>query len=172
MDKKPSPEYYLGFPDDSAVKNPAAVQETQETQVPSLGQEDTLEKEMTTHSSIFAGKSHRQRSLVGYSPCCKKLDITESLSTPAHTSIIHPLGLSTDYFVPFNLHNKPMRKVPSSFPFYRWGNWDTCSGHRARKKWSWDLNQCCPAQKPMLLPTRLPGQIYPLHPTLWPPVPI
>ena len=26
----------------------------QETQVPSLGQEDTLEKEMTTHSSILA----------------------------------------------------------------------------------------------------------------------
>ena len=125
MDKKPSPEYYSGFPIDSAVKKPPAVQETQETQVLSLGQEDPLEKEMTTHSSIFAGKSHRQRSLVGYSPCCKKLDITERLSTLAHTSIIHPPGLSTDYFVPFNLHNKPMRTVPSSFPFYRWGTWDT-----------------------------------------------
>ena len=30
--------------------------ETQETQVRSLGQEDPLEKEMTTHSSIFAGR--------------------------------------------------------------------------------------------------------------------
>ena len=28
----------------------------QETQVPSLGQEDPLEKEMTTHSSILAWK--------------------------------------------------------------------------------------------------------------------
>ena len=34
----------------------------QETQVPSLGQEDPLEKEMTTHSSILTGKSHGQRS--------------------------------------------------------------------------------------------------------------
>ena len=36
------------------VKNPLAMQETQETQVQSLGQEDTLEKEMATHSSILA----------------------------------------------------------------------------------------------------------------------
>ena len=40
----------------------------QETQVQSLGQEDTLEEEMATHSSILAWKSHGQRSLVGYSP--------------------------------------------------------------------------------------------------------
>ena len=36
------------------VKNPPAMQETQETQVQSLGREDTLEKEMATHSSILA----------------------------------------------------------------------------------------------------------------------
>ena len=30
------------------------MQETQETQVQSLGQKDPLEKEMATHSSIFA----------------------------------------------------------------------------------------------------------------------
>ena len=36
------------------VKNPLAMQETQEKQVRSLGQEDTLEKEMATHSTIFA----------------------------------------------------------------------------------------------------------------------
>ena len=38
------------------VKNPPAVQETQETQVGSLGQEDPLEEEMATHSSILAWK--------------------------------------------------------------------------------------------------------------------
>ena len=32
------------------------MQETQEKQVPSLGQEDALEKGMTTHSSILAWK--------------------------------------------------------------------------------------------------------------------
>ena len=31
----------------------------------SLGQEDLLEKEMATHSSILAWKIHEQRSLVG-----------------------------------------------------------------------------------------------------------
>ena len=41
------------------VKNPPAVQETQETQVPSLGWEDPLEYEMATHSSILAWKIPR-----------------------------------------------------------------------------------------------------------------
>ena len=44
------------------------MQETQETQVQSLGQEDPLEKAMATHSSIFAWKIYVWRSLVGYSP--------------------------------------------------------------------------------------------------------
>ena len=35
-------------------KNPPAMQELQETRVPSLGQEDPLEEGMTTHSSILA----------------------------------------------------------------------------------------------------------------------
>ena len=38
------------------VKNPPAMQETLETQIRSLGQEDLLEKEMATHSSIFTCK--------------------------------------------------------------------------------------------------------------------
>jgi len=36
------------------VKNLPAMQETQETQVQSLGWEDPLEEEMATHSSILA----------------------------------------------------------------------------------------------------------------------
>ena len=44
------------------------LQESQETQVQSLDQEDPLEEEMATHSSILPGESHGQRSLVGYSP--------------------------------------------------------------------------------------------------------
>ena len=44
------------------------MQETQEMGVQSLGQEDPLEKEMATQSSILAWKSNGQRSLVGYSP--------------------------------------------------------------------------------------------------------
>ena len=38
------------------VKNLPAMQETQETQVRSLGQEDPLKEEMATHSSILAWK--------------------------------------------------------------------------------------------------------------------
>ena len=43
-----------GFPDGSAVKNLPAVQETQETWVRTLSQEDPLEEEMATYSSILA----------------------------------------------------------------------------------------------------------------------
>ena len=38
------------------VKNLPAMQELQETRVQSLGQEDPLEKEVATHSSILAWK--------------------------------------------------------------------------------------------------------------------
>ena len=41
----------LSFPGDSVVKNPPA---KQETRVQSLGQENTLEKKMATHSRIPA----------------------------------------------------------------------------------------------------------------------
>ena len=40
----------------SVVKNLPAMQETQETWVQSLGGEDPMEKEMSTHSSILAWK--------------------------------------------------------------------------------------------------------------------
>ena len=43
--------FFLGG---SVVKNTPVMKETQETQVPSLGQEDPLEEETVTHSSIFA----------------------------------------------------------------------------------------------------------------------
>ena len=39
----------------------------QEMQVRSLCQEEALEKEEASHSSILAWKTHGQRSLVGYS---------------------------------------------------------------------------------------------------------
>ena len=46
-------------------------------QVPSLGQEDPLEKGMATHLASLPGKSHEQRSLMDYSPWGRKeLDMT------------------------------------------------------------------------------------------------
>ena len=44
----------LGFPVGSAIKNPPAMQEMEETQVQSLDQEDPPEQEMATHSNILA----------------------------------------------------------------------------------------------------------------------
>ena len=50
------------------------------TQVQSLGWEDPLEKEMATHTVFLPGKSHGQRSLVGYSPRGHKGDMIEQLN--------------------------------------------------------------------------------------------
>ena len=57
------------------VKNVPAMQDTR---VRSLGQEDPLEKEMATHSSILAWRIPWKRSLAGYSPWShKESDIIE-----------------------------------------------------------------------------------------------
>ena len=57
----------------------------QETQVPNLGQEDPLQKEMAPHSSVLLRKSHGWRSLEGYSPWGhKELDTTERLHFHFH----------------------------------------------------------------------------------------
>ena len=55
----------LGFSSGTEVKNSPIVQGMW---VQPLGQEDPLEKEISTHSSILAGKSHGQRNLACYSP--------------------------------------------------------------------------------------------------------
>ena len=47
-------EVIRGFLDGLAVKNPPAMQETQEMWVRYIGWEDPLEEEITTHSSILA----------------------------------------------------------------------------------------------------------------------
>ena len=47
------------------VKNPATMHETW---IQSLGWEDPLEKEMQPIPVFLPGKSHGQKSLVGYSP--------------------------------------------------------------------------------------------------------
>ena len=56
---------YVDFPGGSVVKNPPA-NEGDVGLIPGSGR--SPKKEMATHSSILAGKSHGQRSLVGYSP--------------------------------------------------------------------------------------------------------
>ena len=55
------------------VKNLSAMQETQETQVQSLGWEDLLEELMVTHSSILMDRE-TWRTIGGQ----KELDMTEA----------------------------------------------------------------------------------------------
>ena len=47
------------------IKNPPAMQETQETWVHFLGQEDPLEKEISTHSSVLAWIIPRTKESIG-----------------------------------------------------------------------------------------------------------
>ena len=50
----------------------------QETRVRSLGREDPLEKEMATHSSVFAWRIPRTEGPAGYTPWgWKEVDTTE-----------------------------------------------------------------------------------------------
>ena len=80
------------------VKNLPAMQEMQ---AQSLGQEDPLEEEMTTYSSILAWKilpsGDRQANL----KCCKELDTRVWLSTHAH--MINEIIIFTDLLSNQNL---------------------------------------------------------------------
>ena len=61
------------------------MQETQETQVQSLGREDPLEYEMATTPVLLPGESHGQRSHGGYSPLgCKEWVMTEHACVILH----------------------------------------------------------------------------------------
>ena len=64
--------YAMGFPGASVVNNlPPNAEDI------GLGREDPLEKEMASHSSIFAWEIHGQRRLAGYSSWgCKESDTT------------------------------------------------------------------------------------------------
>ena len=60
------------------VRNPPANAGNTRDVIQSLGQEDPLEEEMATHSSMLAPDFHGQRSLVDYSQKgCKESDTTE-----------------------------------------------------------------------------------------------
>ena len=84
-----------------------------ETWVQSLGREDTLEKEMATHSSTPPGKFHGLRSLVGRSPWDHRIghDWVTSLSFTLHVDMLFP---SSNYWkiCPFPIvHLVPLSKV-------------------------------------------------------------
>ena len=62
-----------GFPGRSAAKNPPAMQETQ---VPSLGRENPMEKETATHSSILGNALDRGAWQASVHGVIKESDLT------------------------------------------------------------------------------------------------
>ena len=68
----------MGFPSDSLVKNPPAMQETQ---IRSLGQGDPLRKKRQPTPVFLPGESHGRRSLVGYKGPQKSWTKWKGLST-------------------------------------------------------------------------------------------
>ena len=71
----------MDFPGDSVVKTPPANAGDVDQ---SLGWEDPLEKEMPPTPVFLPGKSHGQRSLVGYSPWGRK-GVGHNLATKQQT---------------------------------------------------------------------------------------
>ena len=78
----------VGFPGGSVVKNMLA---NAEDVVQSLGQEDSLEKEIAITPVFLPGTSHGQRSLLGYSQWgCKR--VGHNLATKQQ----HNINFNTD----------------------------------------------------------------------------
>ena len=65
-------------------KKPPAIQETWETWVRSLCQEDPLKKEMATTPVFLPGEFHGQKSLAGYSPWGRKESDTTEMTEHTH----------------------------------------------------------------------------------------
>ena len=80
-----------GFSGVSAVKKPPAVQEQKEMQVPPLDQEEPLEQEMATHSSILAWRIPRTEEPGGVQSMGSQR-IRRDWSNLAHT---HKAGLKS-----------------------------------------------------------------------------
>ena len=78
---------YLGFPGGAVVKHPPAMQKAQETQIQSLGQEDSPGEGWQPTPVFLTGKFHGQRSLAGSSARgCKRAGPTERSAAPVITA--------------------------------------------------------------------------------------
>ena len=98
----------MGFPCVSVVKDPPAVQTTQEMWVQSLSQEDPLERGRATHTRILAGRIPWTEEPGGlWSMGCKELDMTEHTHkasviksvAPAHKQTIGNRTASPEYIL-------------------------------------------------------------------------
>ena len=69
--------------------------------LPSLGWEDLLEKEMATHSSFLAGKSHGQRDLGGLQSTGSQR-VSHDLATKQQTTSPYLMNLYTSFISAWN----------------------------------------------------------------------
>ena len=83
------PPHYWGFPGGSMVKNLPSMQETQ---VRSLGQEESLEKETATHSSILAWKIPRTEEPGSLQSMGSQRVRHDSVTKQQQTTVLLPLG--------------------------------------------------------------------------------
>ena len=108
----------FSFPGGSMVKNSPANAREAGDPVWSLAQEDPLQEEMATHSSILAWEIPWTEEVVGYSPSCKESDMTEWRSTYHHCLI----GIQMISYLtcgnPFKLPLGPFDAPPSFFELF------------------------------------------------------
>ena len=84
-----------GFPHGSVGKESASSAGDRGDAGSSQGQEGPQEEEMATHSRILPKKSHRQRSLAGYSPKGRKeLDTTETNTHTGYEMLLYRVLLT------------------------------------------------------------------------------
>ena len=88
----------MGFPGGICL----LLQEMQETQVRSLGQEDPLEKDMATHSSILAWKIPRTQEPGGLQSMGSQRVGNDLLTE--HTAQKHPWMFLVNVFIPSDFH--------------------------------------------------------------------
>ena len=125
------------------------MQEMQETQVRSLGQEDPLEKETAAHSSILVWEIPGQRSLVGYSPGGCRVETRLSTHMYTHTATCKKCGWDGDggrLLGPEGGLGTPRQQVPAVVT-HTWGG-GACPERddqsRAADPGPWRRNSLCP----------------------------
>ena len=95
----------LGFPDGSVEKKKIhlPMQDTKDTWVQSLGQEDALKQEMATCSISCLGNPHGQRSTVGCSPWGHRVGHDWATWAHVHTHMCEPREASLPTTFHFSL---------------------------------------------------------------------
>ena len=129
------------------VKNLPAMQDTQETWVWSLGQEDPLEEEMATHSSILAWnipwRVELQFSSVTQScpTLCNPMDYSTP-GLPVHHQLPEPTQTQTALVMPTNhlILCHPLFLLPSIFPSIKVFSNELALRIRWPKYWSFSFS--------------------------------